>query len=116
MQQALQNRNAKPKWQPISFVKSYVHLQKQVHIFLYSCYDDYAMIRKTTKRGGSMGFFRKKETPEQLLERLRKRAAACEADYNREPNCRNLRNYTHAKVELEQLEEELGLREHAKQE
>lgn len=57
-----------------------------------------------------MGLFRKKETPEQLLERLRKRAAEYEAAYNNTPDCRNLRNYTHAKVELEQLEEELGLR------
>lgn len=57
-----------------------------------------------------MGLFRKKETPEQLLERLRKRAAEYEAAYNNVPDCRNLRNYTHAKVELEQLEEELGLR------
>ncbi|MBQ5702919.1 MAG: hypothetical protein IIV70_04955 [Peptococcaceae bacterium] len=68
------------------------------------------MIRQTMKRGGSMGLFRKKETPEQLLERLRKRAAEYEAAYNNTPDCRNLRNYTHAKVELEQLEEELGLR------
>jgi hypothetical protein len=52
-----------------------------------------------------MGLFRKKETPEQLLERLRKRAAEYEAAYNNAPDCRNLRNYTHAKVELEQLEE-----------
>ena len=57
-----------------------------------------------------MGLFRKKETPEQLLERLRKRAAEYEAAYINAPDCRNLRNYTHAKVELEQLEEELGLR------
>ena len=78
---------------------------KQMHIF-YIC----AMIRQTKKRGGSMGLFRKKETPEQLLERLRIRAAEYEAAYNNAPDCRNLRNYTHAKVELEQLEEELGLR------
>ena len=58
-----------------------------------------------------MGLFKKKETPEQLLERLRRQAAQHEAAYHQEPNCRNLRNYTHAKVELEQLEEELGLRE-----
>ena len=57
-----------------------------------------------------MGLFRKKETSEQLLERLRKRAAEYEAAYYNAPDCRNLRNYTHAKVELEQLEEELGLR------
>ncbi len=63
-----------------------------------------------------MVFFRKKETPEQLLERLRKRAAEYEAAYQREPSCRNLRNYTHAKVELEQLEEELGLRTQTKHE
>lgn len=57
-----------------------------------------------------MAFFKRKETPEQLLERLRKRAAEYEAIYQQDANCRNLRNYTHAKVELEQLEEELGLK------
>ena len=63
-----------------------------------------------------MRLFRKKETPEQLLERLRKRTAEYEAAYKREPSCRNLRSYTHARIELEQLEEELGLWERAKYE
>ena len=58
-----------------------------------------------------MVFFKKRETPEQLLERLRKRVADYKAAYQKDSNCRNLRNYTHAKIELEQLEAELGLRE-----
>ena len=84
-----------------------------MHIF-YSC--DIDIIEKRCRNGvGMMAFFKRKESSEQLLERLRKRAAEYEAAYNKDSNCRNLRNYTHARIELEQLEEEPGVRKTDKQ-